>query len=390
MRKTRNTIFLKDVFLLSLTAFGGPQAHIGLFLDVLVKKRAYLSEEELIELLALCQVLPGPTSTQTITAVGYQKGGPNLAYLTLIVWALPAVMIMTAAGVFISYWGEMGGSMEFTKYVLPIAVGFVAFAAIRISSKVVQSNWGGALMVISAIVSYFVNNPWVFPILIIAGGFATAWKYKQHPVEEKEKLRFRWGNLFLFFFILIAAATLGAVTKSRFILLFENFYRNGTIIFGGGQVLIPYLYTEFVEYKEYLSSSEFLTGWGFVQAVPGPVFSFSSFIGALSVREFGLPGEILTAFLASTGIFLPGTFMIFFATGVWEQLKKYRIIRASLEGINAAASGMVIAAAISLFDPIPISPLNIGIIVLTYILLAFSKIPAPYIIIGGIVLGIVL
>ncbi len=389
MKKTRNIIFLRDVFLLSLTAFGGPQAHLGLFLDVLVKKRGYLSENELIELLALCQVLPGPTSTQTLTAIGYMKGGPNLAYLTLIIWALPAVAIMTSAGLFISYWGEIGGSMEFTKFVLPIAVGFVAYAAIRISSKVVQSNFGGALMVLSAIISYFVNNPWVFPILIVLGGLATAWKYKQHPVEEKEKLNFRWGNLFLFFFIVIMAAILGAYTKSRFILLFENFYRNGTIIFGGGQVLIPYLYTEFVEFKHYLTSSEFLTGWGFAQAVPGPVFSFSSFIGTLSLREYGIGGEVLGAFLAAAGIFLPGTFMIFFAIGVWDQLKKYRIIRASLEGINAAASGMVIAAAISLFDPIPVNVLNVGFIVATYGLLSFTKIPAPYIVIGGIVLGII-
>jgi chromate transporter len=388
LRKTRNIIFLRDVFILALTAFGGPQAHIALFLDVLVKKRAYLSEEELIELNALCQVLPGPTSTQTVTAIGYQKGGANLAYLTLIVWCFPAISLMAFAGVFISYWGEVGGNMAFAKYVLPIAVGFVAYAAIKISSKVVQTNLGGALMVLSAVASYFIQNPWIFPALILTGALLTAWKYKQQPKEEKEPLKFKWGNLVVFILVLAAAALLGAYTKSRFVLLFENFYRNGTIIFGGGQVLIPYLHTEFVEFKSYLSSSEFLTGWGFVQAVPGPVFSFTAFIGALSVREYGILGELFGAFLASAGIFLPGTFMIFFAIGVWAQLKKYRIVRASLEGINAAASGMILAAALILFDQIPVSIINMGLILLTYFLLAFSRVPSPVIIIAGILLGI--
>ncbi len=389
MRKTRNIIFLKDVFLLSISAFGGPQAHIGLFLDVLVKKRGYLSEEELIELIALCQVLPGPTSTQTLTAIGYKKGGANLAYLTLLVWAIPAMALMTCAGLFLSYLGEFGGNLDFAKFIMPMAVGFVAYAAIKISSKTIQSNLGGALLVLAAVISYFIPNPWVFPILIVSGGVITALNYKSHPIEEKEKLNFKWGNLVLFFAVGIAAALLGAYTKSRFVLIFENFYRNGTIIFGGGQVLIPYLHTEFVEFKNYLSSSEFLTGWGFAQAIPGPVFSFSAFIGSLSLREYGIPGEVLGAFLACAGIFLPGTFMIFFATGVWEQLKKYRIIRASLEGINAAASGMVIAAAIILFDQIPVTVINIGLILLTYLLLAFSKIPSPFIILAGVLLGLI-
>jgi chromate transporter len=115
VRKIRYLIFLKDVVVLALTAFGGPQVHFSLFLDRLVYKRAYLTESELLELTALCQVLPGPTSTQTLTAIGFRIGGPNLAYLTLLVWIAPAVLLMTAAGISVSYLPNL----NFTRFVQP-------------------------------------------------------------------------------------------------------------------------------------------------------------------------------------------------------------------------------------------------------------------------------
>ena len=128
--------------------------------------------------------------------------------------------------------------------------------------------------------------------------------------------------------------------------IFENFYRNGSLIFGGGQVLIPLLFTEFVEFKQFLTSEEFISGYALVQALPGPTFSFTAYLGALIMREWGTGGEILGGFIAAVGIFLPGTFLIFFVTGFWEDIKKYRVIKASLEGISAVSSGLVIAAAL--------------------------------------------
>lgn len=394
----RYFIFLKDVLTLSVTAFGGPQAHIAMFTKLLVQKRAYLNEEELLELLALCQILPGPTSTQTITAIGYKKGGANLAYLTLLVWMLPAVSVMTFAGVMISYIDENELSMEFARFIQPMAVGFVAYAAYVISSKVINTKLGGALMVISAVISYFIRSPWVFPILLLFGGFVTAMKFQQQPKQhEKDKLNIDWRNFILWAGILILAALLGNIFKYKPLLIFENFYRNGSLIFGGGQVLIPYLHTEFVDFKHYLSSEEFLTGFGMVQALPGPVFSFSSYVGALSLRELGVGGEILGAFMAALGIFLPGTFLIFFIIKFWESLKQYRVVRASLEGINAASSGLVVAAALILFDPIGVDVLDIGFldvlnlsfIIGTFLLLMFTKVPSPFIILTGLLAGFI-
>ncbi|MCJ8167552.1 chromate efflux transporter [Pontibacter sp. E15-1] len=385
----RYYIFLKDVLILALTAFGGPQAHIAMMFKLLVDKRRYLTELELIELNALCQILPGPTSTQTITAIGFKIGGPNLAYLTLLVWIAPAAALMAMAALGISYLEEQGISLEFLRIILPMAVGFVAYAAYIISLKVVTTKTAVVLMVVSAILVYFFSSPWVLPVLLIAGGAITSLRFKQHPLEENKQLNIQWANFLLYVGVFILAAVLGATTSSLPVRLFENFYRNGSLVFGGGQVLVPLLFTEFVDFKRYLTGEEFLSGYAIVQALPGPTFSFCSFVGSLAMRRFGVPGQLLGSFVATVGIFLPGTFLIFFVIRFWDELKKYRVVRASLEGISAVSSGMVVAAAIQLYHPIENTPLNFGIVVATFCLLMFTKVPAPAIILSGLALGFV-
>jgi len=311
--------FLKDVFLLSVTCFGGPQAHIAHFQNILVKKRNYISESDLIELNALCQVVPGPTSTQTLSAIGYRLGGPSLAYLTLLIWLLPSVAIMTAAGILIGNIESKNISLGFTRFIQPMAVGFVAYAAYSITLKTVTTKRALVLMILAGVATYFIKSPVVFPLLLLIAGLVTALNYRAHPREEKKKFDVAWSNFFLWAGVLIFAALLGWATKripelTLPVRLFENFYRNGSLIFGGGQVLTPMLYTEFVQYapKQYLTSEEFLSGYAFVQGLPGPVFSFSSYIGALAMREYGVGGEIVGGIMSAAGIFLPGTFLIFF------------------------------------------------------------------------------
>ena len=375
---------------LAISAFGGPQAHMALFFETLVEKRGYLSEKDLIELHALCQMLPGPTSTQTITALGFKIGGPNLAYLTLLVWMMPAVTIMTLTGLLVSYFQESNISLNFTRFIQPMAVGFVAYAAYMISVKVVHSKTGVAIMVVAAVVSFFVRSPFAFPIILLVSGIITGLKYKRQPIEEKEKLTIQWSNFLLWAGVLVFAAILGGITNVLPIRLFENFYRNGSLIFGGGQVLIPLLYTEFVDFKQYLSSQEFLSGYAMVQSIPGPVFSFCAYIGVLSMRDFGVGGEIVGAFSAALGIFLPGTFLIFFIVRFWEGLKKYRVVKASLEGVNAASSGMVAAAAVLMFQPLDSTVLNFALTIGTFSLLLFTRIPAPLVILAGLAAGFIL
>jgi chromate transporter len=362
---------------------------MAMLLDLMVSRRKYLTEAELIELNALCQILPGPTSTQTITAIGFKVGGPNLAYLTLFIWTLPAFLIMTTAGILISHFQSRNVSLEFTRFMLPIAVGFVAYAALKISRKVIYTHEGLILMIGSAVISYFIRKPYIYPILLLAGGALTAVKFKSQPIEEKERIKVEWANFSLWALVLIFAALLGGLTKSLPIRLFENFYRNGSLVFGGGQVLIPFLYTEFVQFKKYLTSQEFLSGYALVQAVPGPTFSFSAYIGALSMRSHSIGGQIIGAFAAATGIFLPGTFLIFFVIRFWDKLKKYRIVKASLEGIMAANSGMVIAAVFLLAAPIPLDGLNLLIITITFSTLTLTSVPGPLLILAGLLAGFI-
>ena len=390
VRTVRYYVFLKDILTLSLTAFGGPQAFLAMLLERMVKKRGYIKEEELWELNALCNMLPGPSSTQLVSAIGFRVGGPNLAYLALFVWILPATLLMVTAAFLIDFLQEnTPGALNFARFIQPMAIGFIIFAAQKTISKMVKTTEAMILMLISAFVSFFYSSPYIFPIMLILGGLSTSIKYKNQPKAEEEKpLKIKWSNFYLWIGVLIVAAVSGAITKYQPILLFENFYRNGSLIFGGGQVLVPYLYTEFVDFKHFLNSEEFLTGYAISQGIPGPTFSIASYIGALSMREFGVSGFIVGGLIGAAGIFLPGIFMIFFVIRFWDQLKLYRPVRAALEGINAVSCGMLIAAAYLLFEPLEANGLNIFFILGTYALLQFSKISSPIIISGGIILGI--
>jgi len=191
------TQFLKDVFQLSISCFGGPQAHLANYQRVLVEKRGYLTEKDLMELYALCQIVPGPTSTQTLTSVGYRLGGPNLAYLTLAIWMLPSVAVMTLAGILIGSFQEKEVSLAFTRFIQPMAVGFVGYAAYTISLKTVNTKIGFVLMVASAVASYFIKTPFVFPVILVMAGTITAFNYKLHPKQEKKKFDVPWANFFL-------------------------------------------------------------------------------------------------------------------------------------------------------------------------------------------------
>jgi chromate transporter len=150
------------------------------------------------------------------------------------------------------------------------------------------------------------------------------------------------------------------------------------------------LYNEFVAFKHYLTREEFLSGLGFVQAVPGPVFAFASYIGAMSMRDSGLMGQFWGSFVSTAGIFLPGTFLIFFVYRFWEQLKRYRVVRASLEGINAASTGLTAAAAIALFQPMAPHWPSVVVVLLTTLTLIYTRIPPVALIAIGLLAGVLL
>lgn len=385
-RQIRYIIFLKDVLVLALTCFGGPQVHLTMFLDRLVKKHNYITEAEILELQALCQVLPGPTSTQTITAIGFRLGGASLAYLTLLVWILPGTLLMTLAALGVTY-VEKDQLANLTRFIKPMGVAFIIFAAFSIGVKVIKTKTSFLLMLLAAIAAFVFPSPYITPIWILLGGLATSFKFDQHEKMEKQPIKIEWGNFILWLGVFMFSVVLGKITNNLPVRLFENFYRNGSLAFGGGHILKPLLYNEFVEFKHYLSADEFLSGVAIVEVAPGPVFSISAFVGALSMREWGTSGEVLGSIVSSVGIFLPGTFLIFFVIRFWNELKKYRGIRASLEGINAASTGLTAAAALSLYQPMAFDLVSDLTIILTLILLQTRLVPTYIIIFIGLFLG---
>lgn len=385
-RQIRYIIFLKDVLILALTCFGGPQVHLTMFLDRLVKKHNYISEAEILELQALCQVLPGPTSTQTITAIGFRLGGAGLAYLTLFVWILPGTLLMAMAALGVTY-VEKDQLTNLTRFIKPMGVSFIIFAAFSIGVKVIKTKTSVFLMLLAAIAAFVFPLPYITPIWILLGGLATSFKFGEQEKMEKQPIKVEWSNFFLWLGVFMFSVILGKITNNLPIRLFENFYRNGSLAFGGGHILKPLLYNEFVEFKHYLTADEFLSGLAIVEVAPGPVFSITAFVGALSMREWGTSGEVLGSIVASVGIFLPGTFLIFFVIRFWNELKKYRGIRASLEGINAASTGLTAAAAISLYRPMASDLVADLTIILTLILLQTRLVPTYIIIFIGLFLG---
>jgi chromate transporter len=196
----------------------------------------------------------------------------------------------------------------------------------------------------------------------------------------------------LFFFAGLGAIINRTSPFSLPIRLFENFYRNGIMIFGGGQVLVPFMYTEFVEMKSYLTSNQFLSGYAFQQALPGPTFSFTSFVGGMTMKNSGASvyGQIMGSIIAVLGINLPGLILILFIVPFWNDLKKITRIKNSLSGINAVSVGFMGAAFLLLIHPVGINYLSVVLILLTFLLLVFTKIKTPLILFAAVLLGLFL
>jgi chromate transporter len=366
--------FLWDVLLLACTSFGGPQVHFALFLDRLVKKRDYLTEEELFEIQALCSVLPGPTSTQMITAIGLKRGGTSLAYLTLLCWITPAVLIMTPA----AYGMTFLRNHAILHYVLPVGIGLILQAGWYMAKKVITGPMYVVILLVTLFLGIAFHSPYIFPLVLVLGGVVSSFNYRDFPRQTKHKFVIPWANFHLYWGFLLFLALLGHFTDYFPIRLFENFYRNGSLVFGGGHILAPVLYTEFVEFKQLISPEDFLTGMSLSQTLPGPVFALTSYLGVLLMKDYGLLGELTGSAIGALGIFLPGTFLIFFVFRIWGQLKQYRFIRASLAGIQAASVGLTLVAVFTFTRPLVVDAqvVSLGIVAAAFVLAEKTKIPA--------------
>ena len=409
----RHIPFLKTVFFYSLTAFGGPQGHLGMMLKTFVIKKKYVTEEELIEYNSFCQLLPGASSTQTVTLIGFKRGGVTLAVFTLIIWILPACIMMGALSFLLTAFPSKNYTANLFKYIQPMAIGFLLFAVFRAYKISITNFITLIIMVFSALLTYaFFKTPWVFPGLIIIGGIATSLSSKRIPEKEVIKPRqIRWTNIWLFGFIFIVAGILSETARKqqwqdrKAFNLFENSYRFGSFVFGGGDVLLPMMLDQYVERpnsKQVLQNNpdalkidrnDLLTGYGFVRAIPGPVFSVASFTGGMALKSDGFSAQLMGCVIGSVAIFLPSALLVLFFFPVWQYLKKFVAVYRALEGINAVVVGIMAAAAAYLLNGLVLSSSHISeflspaVIIGTFCLLKYSKVPPPVIVIFCVILG---
>ncbi len=397
--RARQFLFLRDVLIYTLTSFGGPQAHIAVLMREFAEKRNYIKEEELMELNALSQILPGPSSTQTLVGIAWKVGGLRLALITFLIWVLPSATMMCMAAISFKMFVSREHFADVLRFIQPIAIGIVAYATYTFAYKFLKSRVSSMLAIGSLITTLILQNAYAFPILIMIGGIISSAMETQPQENEIRVSLFANVNpkkVGYFIGILLLFGALGAVVNrtspfSLPIRLFENFYRNGILIFGGGQVLVPLMYTEFVEVKHYLGATEFLSGYALQQALPGPTFSFTSFVGGLSMSNqgYGIIGTVVGSIVAVIGINTPGLILILFIVPFWHDLRKITRIKNSLSGINAVAVGFMATALIMLTSKLGFDPLAYGIIISTFLLLRFTKIKTPFVIIIGVALGLI-
>lgn len=389
-KKVQWKTFLKDVFICSLGSYGGPEAHYGVFTDQMVIKKNYLTEEELVELIALTGILPGPSSTQTIVAIGYKMGGPLLALLTMLVWALPVLTVMTLLSFLSGFLVSMNISQDGFRYIGPMAVGFIVVAAYHISRKVATDRITILLLLLGGIATYFIREPWIYPLVLILGGVVSIITSKEKNLWNPVRISPPWRYLIAFGIFAIGGIILNFIWNNRIVHLFENFYRYGYLVIGGGQVVVPLMYSELVEVNQYMTNQEFLTGYGIVQGLPGPMFSFSAYAGGMAARGGSVLTQVLGAIAGGIGIFLPGLLLIYFIYPIWENLKKIKGIKVSLKGITAVAGGLITVSAIILMKKSGFMIDNVIVTLLTMVTLFTKKIPAPVIVIAVLLAGFIL
>jgi chromate transporter len=413
----RHIPFLKAVFQHSLTAFGGPQVHIGLLQHRFVEKRKDITSEELMEYNAFCQLLPGASSTQTIVLIAFKRGGFSLALLTLLIWILPATSFMASLAIAYTHF-DLQPILKILYLLQPMVIGFIASATYLLYKKAIHNTITILIFLLVAILTFIgFKTPWTIPVLIVLAGIVTNFSNKRIPDQGAAPKKIKWVHLHLFILFFLTAgflseqATRNNWEHKKLFNLFETNYRFGSFVFGGGDVLIPMMYEQYVTRPNSerikttrrdvinINSYAFLTGSGIVRAIPGPIFSISSFTGAIALKEKGIAAQIAGALVASVGVFLPSFLIVLFFFPIWQKLKAYALFFRSLEGIYAAVVGIMLGATLYLlkdivFDLESLTGINIGVYLMVFcttaIVLVRYKVAPQWVVLGTILLGALL
>ena len=339
-------IEIMRVFLrLGCTSFGGPMAHIGYLHEEFVRRRAWLDERAFADLVALCQFLPGPASSQLVFALGRQRGGLLGAVLASLCFTLPSVCLMIAFAYGVTRIGDLRHAAWLHGLKLA-SVAVVAQAVWAMGSKLCTDVARIALALASAVLVLLMPGAWA-QVAVIGLGALCGWllyhrEITAQPVEGGLARHHVWaaGTLTLFGVLLLVLPILAATTGAKGVAIFDSFYRSGSLVFGGGHVILPLLRAELVP-PGWIGDDAFLAGYGAAQALPGPLFTLAAYLGTLidGGRYAWLGG-----LMGVVAVLLPAWLLIGGALPFWHLLRSRPWTQAALRGANAAVVGVLLAA----------------------------------------------
>ena len=372
---------------LGLTSFGGPVAHLGYFRDEYVVRRKWVDEQTYADLVALCQFLPGPASSQVGIAIGILRAGLAGGLAAWLGFTLPSAIALTAFGI-----GIGGSDLSQAGWLHGLKVAAVAVVA--------QAVWGMARALCPdreratiAILAALAITAWPTAlaqvlVIIAAAGIGLRFLPASAPppgarVRVRIKRSLAAGALALFFALLIALPVIRHFAPGHPLAVFDSFYRAGSLVFGGGHVVLPLLQAEVVP-PGWVTNEQFLAGYGAAQAVPGPLFTFAAYLGAVMQTP---PNGWAGGAFALAAIFLPSFLLVAGALPFWDALRARADFQSALRGINASVVGLLLAA---LYHPVWTAaiagPADFGLALLAFGLLALWRVP-PWLVVAIAALG---
>lgn len=383
-------IFLTSLRL-GLTSFGGPIAHLGYFHQEYVKKKKWISEEVYADLVALCQFLPGPASSQVGIGIGFMRGGVFGAFLSWLGFTLPSAIILILFGL-----GLTSVNLDHHQHWLHglkvVAVSVVAQAVFGMWKKLCPDLIRSLLALGAAAILFLVNSVLIQILVLIASGIFGAYFFKSNKIlkgmpEKKEKKNLGFIFLSAFFVLLIILPLIASTTNLQILKLIDSFYRAGAIVFGGGHVVLPILEAEVVN-SGWISKDLFMAGYGISNAIPGPLFTFSAYIGSVSsISPNGWAGGLISLL----SIFLPSFLLIIGVLPYWDQMRKLPRMQEALMGLNAAVVGILLAA---LYDPVWTSAIfsvrDFILAAVGFLLLEFGKVPAWTVVLLSVIISFII
>ena len=375
--KIENLDIFLSFLLLGLTSFGGPIAHIGYFRNFFVKQKKWLDEKLYADFVSLCNFLPGPSSSQVGISIGYYFKGIKGAILAWIGFTMPSVIILMLFGYAILNY-DSSIPQGVLKGLKAIVVVIVFQAILGMSKNLLKDNMGYIITFFTALFLIISPSSLNQLICLIISGLIGVFVYREQKRKEKNKKFFieinfwKISPLILFFVFLIILPIMNEIFNSNLLNLANSFFKVGSMVFGGGHVVLPLLKEEFVA-SGMIENDLFLAGYGASQAIPGPLFTFSSYLGIFLKSEIN---TLFTSIFCLFFIFLPSFLLIIGTLSIWNELRKFDSIINAFKGVNASVIGLLIAA---LYDPIIISSLesyyDFALILISFVILFFTKIP---------------